>query len=84
MCDGLREYWLSSTSRRTTSMALLSTSDGRLHVMLQELAQVIRCGFGVRVSDAWRAGNFSLASMRVLLHLSKSLLRHAGETVRTT
>ena len=84
MCDGLREYWLSSTRRRTASMALLSTSDGRLHVMLQELAHVIRCGFGVRVADAWRAGNFSLASMRVLLHLSKSLLRHAGETVRTT
>jgi 2-polyprenyl-6-methoxyphenol hydroxylase-like FAD-dependent oxidoreductase len=84
MRDGLREYWLGSTRRRTTSMALLSTADGRLPVMLKELAQVIRCGFGARVSDAWHDGNFSAARMRVLLHLSKRLLRHAGEALRTT
>lgn len=84
MRDGMREYWLSSARRRTASMALLSTADGRLRVMLQEVAQVILCGMGARLSDGWREGRFSPAQTRVLFDLSRRLLRHAGEALRTT
>jgi hypothetical protein len=82
MRDGLREY-LGNRKRRAVSMALLSTEEGRLPVLLQETAQLIRYGLSARVSDAWRARTLSPVQMGVLLHLSKRLLRHAGEALRT-
>jgi 2-polyprenyl-6-methoxyphenol hydroxylase-like FAD-dependent oxidoreductase len=84
MRDGLREYWNGGSKRCATSMALVSTADERLRIMLLELARVMLCSIGARLSDAWREGRFAPAQTRVLLALPRLLLRHAGETLRTT
>jgi hypothetical protein len=56
-----------------------------MQVMLRELAQVILYGLGVRVSEARREGKLSPVSQsRMLFGLSRVVLRHAGEVLRTT
>lgn len=83
--DGMREYWRHSGKARSVSIALVSTSEQRLLVMLRELAWVILCGLGVRVAEAWKQGKLSPVSQsRVLVGLSRVLLRHASEVLRTT
>jgi hypothetical protein len=82
--DGLCEYWNLGRSRCAKSMALVSTADARLHVLLAELAQVILCGFGTRISKGWREGGLlSARQTRILLDVSRLVLRHTGETLRT-
>jgi 2-polyprenyl-6-methoxyphenol hydroxylase-like FAD-dependent oxidoreductase len=83
--DGMHEYWRHSGKGRSVSLALLSTSEGRLHVMLQELARVMAYGLGVRISAAWKQRKVSPVSQsRVLVGLSRVLLRHAGDVLRTS
>ena len=85
MRDGMRAYWRRSSKGRSVSIALVSTSERRLRVMLRELCKVIVYGLGVRVADAWKQGRFSpIAQSRVLVGLSRVLLRHASEVMRTT
>ena len=84
MRDGLREYWSGSDKRCAKSIDLVSTSEGRLRVMLGELTKVTLCSFGARLAESWREGRFSPAQTRVLLGLSRLVLRHAGETLRST
>jgi 2-polyprenyl-6-methoxyphenol hydroxylase-like FAD-dependent oxidoreductase len=81
--DGLCEYWNLGSSRCAKSMALVSTADARLHVLLAELAHVIACGFGIRISKGWREGGLSARQTRILLDVSRLVLRHTGETLRT-
>ncbi len=81
--DGLCEYWNLGSARCEKSMALVSTADARLHVLLAELAHVILCGFGIRISKGWRDGGLSPRQTRILLDVSRLVLRHAGETLRT-
>jgi len=82
--DGLLEYWNGSCSSRAKSMALLSTEEDRLRLMLMEVAQVMLHGLGTRISEAWRQGGVFPRETRVLLGLSRLLLRHASETLRTS
>jgi 2-polyprenyl-6-methoxyphenol hydroxylase-like FAD-dependent oxidoreductase len=82
MRDGLREYWNGSRERRTRSMALLSAEEDRLRLALWQLAKVMLCGFGTRLSAAWHGGEFSPRETRVLLGLSRMLLRYANDTLR--
>jgi 2-polyprenyl-6-methoxyphenol hydroxylase-like FAD-dependent oxidoreductase len=83
--DGMHAYWRHSNKGRSVSIALLSTGERRLRVMLRELAQVILYGLGVRVAEAWKQGKLSPVSQsRVLVGLSRVLLRHASEVMRTT
>jgi hypothetical protein len=70
--DGLREYWSGSKRRCARSMALLSTAEGRLRVMLVELAHVMLCSLGSRASQT-----------RALTGLPRLFLRHAGEALRS-
>jgi 2-polyprenyl-6-methoxyphenol hydroxylase-like FAD-dependent oxidoreductase len=84
MRDGLREYWNGGSNARTRSMALVSTAEDRLCMMLMELARVMLYSIGARLSDAWREGRFAPAQTRALLALPRLVLRHAGETLRTT
>ena len=81
--DGLLEYWNGSCSSRAKSMALLSTEEDRLRLMLMEVAQVTLRSLGTRISEAWRQGGAFPRETRVLLGLSRLLLRHASETLRT-
>jgi squalene monooxygenase len=81
--DGLCEYWNLGSSRCAKSMALVSTADPRLHVLLAELAHVILCGFGIRISKGWREGGLTARQTRILLGVSRLVLRHTGETLRT-
>jgi hypothetical protein len=83
MRDGLLQYWNGSCRSRAKSMALLSTEEGRLRLMLMEVAQVMLHGLGNRISEAWRQGGIFPRDTRVLLGLSRLLLRHASETLRT-
>jgi len=83
--DGMHDYWRRSGRGRSVSIALVSTSEGRMQVMLRELAQVILYGLGVRISEARREGKLSPVSQsRMLFGLSRVVLRHAGEVLRTT
>jgi 2-polyprenyl-6-methoxyphenol hydroxylase-like FAD-dependent oxidoreductase len=83
--DGMRAYWRRSGKGRSVSIALVSTSERRLRVMLRELSKVILYGLGVRVAEAWKQGRFSpISQSRVLVGLSRVLLRHASEVMRTT
>jgi len=84
MRDGLREYWSGSGKRCARSMALVSTAEDRLWVMLLELAHVMLCSFGARVAESWRARRFSPSQTRIVVGLSRLVLRHAGEILRTT
>lgn len=82
--DGLHDYWRRSAGGRSVSIALVSTSEGRMYVMLRALARVIVHGLCVRVAEAWREGRLSpVAQSRVLLGLSRVVLRYAGEVMRT-
>jgi hypothetical protein len=82
--DGLHDYWRRRRRGRSVSIALVSTSEGRMHVMLRELACVILHGLAVRISEAWKQGKLSpVAHSRMLLGLSRVVLRHAGEVWRT-
>jgi 2-polyprenyl-6-methoxyphenol hydroxylase-like FAD-dependent oxidoreductase len=83
MRDGLLEYWSGSCGRRAKSMALLSTEEDGLRPMLAEAAQVMLHGLGTRISEAWRRGRFFPIEPQVLWGLSRLLLRHASETLRT-
>jgi squalene monooxygenase len=83
--DGMHDYWRRSPKGRSVSIALVSTSESRMQVMLRELARVILHGLSVRVSAAWKEGKLSPVSQsRVLLGLSRVVLRHAGEVMRTS
>jgi 2-polyprenyl-6-methoxyphenol hydroxylase-like FAD-dependent oxidoreductase len=73
MRDGLAEYWNGHGQRQAKSMALLSMAEGRLRVLLMEVAHFLVSSFGARMSGS-----------RALLGLSRLVLRHAGETLRTT
>jgi 2-polyprenyl-6-methoxyphenol hydroxylase-like FAD-dependent oxidoreductase len=84
MRDGLREYWKGDSARCARSMMLVSTEEERLRIMLMELARVMLCSIRARLSDAWQGGRFHPSQTRVLLGLSRVVLRHAGETLRTT
>jgi hypothetical protein len=84
MRDGLREYWNGDSKRCARSMALVATSEERLRIMLMELARVMLCSARARLSDSWREGRFHPSQTRVLLGLSRVVLRHAGETLRST
>ena len=84
MRDGLREYWRENERNCDVSMSLLSTADARLRVMLCELVTVILCGTRARIYEAWRAGRFSLLPARSLLALSRVMIRHAEEALRST
>jgi len=79
--DGLRKYWDGNSQRREKSLALVSTENGRASCMLMELAQVLLCTFGTRISQVWRRES-SPPETGVLLGLSRLLLRHAGESLR--
>jgi 2-polyprenyl-6-methoxyphenol hydroxylase-like FAD-dependent oxidoreductase len=81
--DGLCRYWRGSTARCAKSMELVSTADERLRVLLAELAYVILCGVGSRVSKAWHEGELTLQQTRILPALFRLVLRHAEETLRT-
>ena len=81
--EGLFEYWNGSCGSRSKSMALLSTEEDRLRLMLMEVAQVMLHGLDTRISEAWRRGGIFPGETRVLLGLSRLLLRHASETLRT-
>jgi 2-polyprenyl-6-methoxyphenol hydroxylase-like FAD-dependent oxidoreductase len=83
MRDGLLEYWNGSCGSRAKSMALLSTEEDRLRLMLMEVARVMLLGLGSRISEAWRQGGIFPRETSVLLGLSRLLLRHASETLRT-
>ena len=84
MRDGLREYWNGDSKRCARSMALVSTAEERLRIMMIELERVMVCSFRARLSEAWREGRLDPSQTRVLLGLSRVVLRHAGETLRTT
>jgi squalene monooxygenase len=84
MRDGLVQYWNSSCSRRDKSMALLSTEEDRLRLVLIEVAQVMLHGLGTRILEAWRQGGIFPRQTRVLLGLSRLLLRHASEALRAS
>lgn len=83
MRDGLLEYWSGSCGGRAKSMALLSMEEDGLRSMLTEVAQVMRHGLGSRISEGWRRGRFFPTEPHVLWRLSRLLLRHASETLRT-
>jgi squalene monooxygenase len=83
MRDGLREYWNGDSERCARSMALVSTAEERLRIMLMELTRVTLCSVRARLADAWREGRFHPSQTRVLLGLSRVVLRHAGEMLRT-
>jgi 2-polyprenyl-6-methoxyphenol hydroxylase-like FAD-dependent oxidoreductase len=83
MRDGLMQYWNGSCASRAKSMALLSTEEDRLRLMLMEVAQVMLHGLGNRISEGWRQGGIFPRDTRVLLGLSRLVLRHASETLRT-
>lgn len=74
MRGGLAEYWNGRGQRQAKSMALVSMAEGRLRVLLMEVAHILVSSFGARMSGGSRA----------LLGLSRLVLRHAGETLRTT
>jgi 2-polyprenyl-6-methoxyphenol hydroxylase-like FAD-dependent oxidoreductase len=72
MRDGLLEYWTRSQTRSARSMALLSTAEDRLRVMLMESAHVMLYSLGTRA-----------AQTRALLGLPRLVLQ-AGETLWTS
>ena len=84
MRDGLRGYWNASRSNRVKSMSLLSTADGRLHSMLEELAHVAAYSLGARIAESWRERRFTRTQTRGFIGLPRLVLRHAGEALRTT
>jgi hypothetical protein len=83
--EGIRGYWCHSGRGRSVSIALLSSSEDRIRVMLGELARVVAYGLGGRISDACKEGRLSPASeIRLLPGLMRIVLRHAVEVMRTT
>jgi squalene monooxygenase len=83
MRTGMRKYWMDSAQGRARSIALLSTAEGRLRIVLEEFARVMWHAIGSRVSAASRTRTVHpIAQTRVLLELSRVVLRHAGEAFR--
>jgi hypothetical protein len=82
--DGMRHFWNGGSKRCESSMALLSTAEGRLRFLLLHLVQVTLCGLRARAWDTGGRRRFPPPETRMLLGLSRLVLRHAGEAFRTT
>jgi 2-polyprenyl-6-methoxyphenol hydroxylase-like FAD-dependent oxidoreductase len=83
--EGMRRYWCRSGRGRSVSIALLSSREDRIRVMLSELGRVIACGLGGRISAPVKEGRLSpLSDIRLVPGITRIVLRHAFEVLRTT
>jgi 2-polyprenyl-6-methoxyphenol hydroxylase-like FAD-dependent oxidoreductase len=81
--DGVLRYWTSSARGRATSMALLSTQEGNMRVMVREYARVVGYALGGLLGRPADSALGSLASRgRTALALTGGILRVAGQALR--
>jgi len=77
----LLRYWKRSPRGRAVSMALLSTQEGRMSIMVREYAHVVRHALPTLLRRGAERRPLA-ARTRVALGLSVSTLRHAGGALR--
>ena len=76
---GVLRYWRWSRRGRATSMALLSTHEGRMSVMVREYARVVACALPSLLAWDGRRDVRSLAARsQATVALSRATLRYAG------